>query len=437
MKNKINIQLISISLLAILLTLTLTLGVVNTLLKEIAKDNLQTTAKILEDSGDFTKENKKNLPFSYEDLRITWIDSDGSILYDNDADESQMENHLERPEVKEALKKGSAFVIRRSDTIGKSTFYYAYLLKDNTVLRVAKTEDAALKLMKGILPLLALVVIFLFIVSTIIARVFSARLIRPIEELAHNMKEYPSSVAYKELAPFMKMIRDQHMELLKSAQLRQDFTANVSHELKTPLTAISGYAELMETGMIQGEEVKTYSQKIRENTSRLLALINDILRLFELDTEEQIEKLESFDLLELAEKCVDNLKISAQKHEVSLSCQGERTYITANRDMIYEVLCNLCDNGIRYNNPGGAVEVTVGAEEGIAFLRVKDNGIGIPGEHQGRIFERFYRVDKSRSRQTGGTGLGLAIVKHIVAIHHGKIQLNSEIGKGTEIKVSF
>lgn len=437
MKNKINLQLISTSLLAILLTLVLTLGVVNTLLKEITKHNLQTSAKMLEDSGAFTRSNINHLHFSFEDIRITWIDRDGSILYDNDADANKMENHLKRPEVKKALENGAAFVIRQSDTIGESTFYYAYKLTDNTVLRVAKTENASLKLIQGIIPLLALVVVFLFILSAVIARVFSARLIKPIEELAHNMEEYPSTVVYKELAPFMKMIRDQHMALLKSAKMRQDFTANVSHELKTPLTSISGYAELMETGMVQGEEVKVFSGKIRENTKHLLSLINDILRLFEFDTEEQIEKVETFDLLQLAEKCVDNLKIPAGKHEINLFYTGAATCVTANKEMIYEVMYNLCDNGIRYNDIGGTVEITVGSEDGQAFFKVKDDGIGIPKEHQGRIFERFYRVDKSRSRQTGGTGLGLAIVKHIVAIHHGKIDLESEPGKGTTIKVTL
>lgn len=437
MRNKINIQLISISLLGIILTLFLTLGVVNTLLKETMKEDLRTDAQILESSGALEQKTEKIRDLSVQDIRITWINTDGGILYDNDADEEKMENHLERPEVKEAIEKGEAFSERKSDTIGKSTFYYACKMKDGTVLRVAKQEDATLQLMRGIIPFLLLVVAFLFVLSAVIARVFSARLIKPIEELAHNMEEYPSTVAYKEMVPFMKMIRDQHMALLKSAEMRQEFTANVSHELKTPLTAISGYAELIETGMVKGEEVKRCAGKIRKNTERLLSLINDILSLFELDNEKELSKVETFDLLEMAQRCADNLKIPAKNHEVSLSYTGKSVSITANKEMIYEVMYNLCDNGIRYNNPGGKVEIFVGKEENGAYFKVTDNGIGIPKEHQERIFERFYRVDKSRSRRTGGTGLGLAIVKHIVAIHHARIDLQSEEGKGTVVKVIF
>ena len=220
--------------------------------------------------------------------------------------------------------------------------------------------------------------------------------------------------------------------------MRQDFTANVSHELKTPLTAISGYAELIENGMVGQNEIVSFSAKIRENVERLLSLINDTIRLSELDNgAAQDNTMETFDLNEMAERCVENLKMYARKHEVNIACIGVSTCITANRGMISELIDNLCNNAIRYNNKNGSVLVEVGVREGHAFLRVKDTGIGIPKEHQERVFERFYRVDKSRSKQTGGTGLGLAIVKHIVAIHGATLHLESEEGKGTEITVTF
>ena len=220
--------------------------------------------------------------------------------------------------------------------------------------------------------------------------------------------------------------------------MRQDFTANVSHELKTPLTAISGYAELMENGMVGQDEVATFSAKIRQNVERLLSLITDTIRLSELDNGAARDTImETFDLNELAERCVDNLKMYARKHEVTIACIGVSTCVTGSREMIGELIDNLCNNAIRYNNQNGNVLVEVGAREGHAFRRVKDTGIGIPKEHQERVFERFYRVDKSRSKQTGGTGLGLAIVKHIVALHNASISLESEEGKGTEITVTF
>ena len=219
--------------------------------------------------------------------------------------------------------------------------------------------------------------------------------------------------------------------------MRQDFTANVSHELKTPLTAISGYAELMENNMVAPDEISSFAAKIRQNAERLLSLINDIIRLSELDNVEEKTLFEAFDLSDLARQCVENLKMYAHKHDVTIVCIGVPTIINANKDMISELLENLCNNAIRYNNKNGNVIVEVGTKDGHAFLQVRDTGIGIPKEHQERVFERFYRVDKSRSKQTGGTGLGLAIVKHIVAIHDAELTLDSEVGKGTTITVLF
>ena len=236
-------------------------------------------------------------------------------------------------------------------------------------------------------------------------------LVKPIEQMAVDINDFSITPAYKELAPFAATIRAQHADILKSARMRQDFTANVSHELKTPLTAISGYAELMENGMVPPEEIGSFAQKIEKNARRLLSLINDIIRLSELDSCNTQLVVEKFDLFEEAQICVENMQIYAEKNDVTITYEGGHQEITANREMINELNNNLCANAIRYNK--------------------------ISKEHQKRVFERFYRVDKSRSKQTGGTGLGLAIVKHIVALHDAQLNLESEVGKGTTITVTF
>ena len=218
---------------------------------------------------------------------------------------------------------------------------------------------------------------------------------------------------------------------------RQDFTANVSHELKTPLTAISGYAELIENKMVDESKTIEFAKEIRQNSDRLVCLINDIINLSELDRMDGHIQMEEVNLFEVAMECTKPLSINAGKKAIRFSCIGEACEIRGNRDLISELIMNLCENAIRYNKKDGSVTLEVGMEENCPTLTVSDTGIGIPKEHQERIFERFYRVDKSRSKETGGTGLGLAIVKHIVAIHDARITLVSEEGEGTMIKVKF
>ena len=222
--------------------------------------------------------------------------------------------------------------------------------------------------------------------------------------------------------------------------MRQEFTANVSHELKTPLTSISGYAELIETGIAKPEDVGNFARKIHKEAGRLLHLVNDIIQLSRLDAAQEARQMQEFskmDLKEIVDACADNLAVNAQRAYVTLLCEGEHATIQGNRAGIEELCINLTDNAIRYNRPGGKVILSCGTAEGRPFLRVKDDGIGIPEAEQERVFERFYRVDKSRSKETGGTGLGLAIVKHIAAIHGAQIELKSEVDKGTEIRVLF
>jgi len=319
---------------------------------------------------------------------------------------------------------------------------YAELLKDtadNNELDelVAKEAGSIYSVFGRILPSLFIIAFFLVILCMVIAHYLTRSLIVPIEKLADNLDEFGNPTDYEELIPFVQMIRRQHQDIIKNARVRQEFTANVSHELKTPLTSISGYAELIETGMASEEDTLRFAHGIHSSANRLLVLINDIIRLSELDSTEQETVMERLNLYQAAKTCVDMLGVSAEKHNVTLDLQGAECYITGNKQMMEELLYNLCDNAIRYNNPNGKVVVQVYRVPSFTYLIVEDTGIGIPKEHQERIFERFYRVDKSRSKSSGGTGLGLAIVKHIIAKHDARLELESDKGKGTKVTVIF
>lgn len=437
MKRKINKQLMGIAIVGIIVTMLLMLAVSYDLFKKQVQDDLRANALMLKSTGIFQQGNEDGIHIDINDLRVTWIAEDGSVLYDNDADVGSMGNHASRPEVEEAFAEGFGAAIRRSDTMNQSTYYYAIRMEDGSVLRIAREAKNILSVFERALPSILFITIVMVGICIILAHYLTGKLIRPIEQMAVDMEDGTIKPVYKELVPFAKTIRAQHENILKNAKMRQEFTANVSHELKTPLTAISGYAELMENGMVQGEEIKRFAFEIRRNASRLLSLINDIIQLSELDNMDDKITFENLDLHEMAKHCVENLRMNAEKHDVTLTFQGEKTPIRANREMVIELINNLCDNAIRYNNKNGWVNVIVRQEKERGVLIVKDNGIGIPKEHQDRIFERFYRVDKSRSKQTGGTGLGLAIVKHIVLLHDASLELNSEPGKGTEIRVTF
>ena len=311
-----------------------------------------------------------------------------------------------------------------------------YRLDNGRILRIAREGDNIFALTQNMMMTVVGVFVLLFFFCIMMANYFTKNLVAPIEQMAENLSEPGTQAAYKELVPFMNKIRQQHEDILKSSQVRQEFTANVSHELKTPLTAISGYAELIEHGM-SGENTERFASEIHKNAARLLTLINDIIQLSQLDGGKKDVEYRDLDLFPLARECVDMLQMNAQKQNVTIRVQGGEAPVFADKQLMEELIYNLCDNAIRYNKKDGTVTVTTGIENGHTFLSVKDTGIGISAEHQERVFERFYRVDKSRSKATGGTGLGLAIVKHIVAQHGAKLTLESEQGKGTEIRVEF
>lgn len=440
MKRKINTRLVLIAILAVLASTISTTIVYYNLFQRQIRNDLSVSAKLLKDTHYFETSdiNPDNIDLSTDisELRVTWVDTDGTVLYDNDASTTALGNHSDRPEIQEAFENGVGECVRRSNTMNKNTFYYAVLLDNRTVLRVSTEAGSIWSVFLAVSPMIMLIVIIIVVVCIALSHMLTRQLIAPIEKMAQNMEDAGMEPPYRELVPFASMIRKQHTDILSAAKARQDFSANVSHELKTPLTAISGYAELIEAGMVDEEKQKHFIQEIRKNAQRLLSLINDIIRLSELDRTDSQSTFDKFDLNEIVLECMEALDVNAKNRQVTLEYTGEKCNICGSKEMMRELTDNLVQNAIRYNKPNGSVRVEVHGGDRPRLV-VKDNGIGIPADEQQRIFERFYRVDKSRSKATGGTGLGLAIVKHIVEIHDAKLSLESELGQGTTITVNF
>ncbi len=426
-----------ISAVGILLTFCLSTVIFYELFKSEVVDELKTYADVIKETQSYDQILQGEYDPDVDDLRITMIKKDGKVFYDSFADVKKMENHSNRQEVRQALKHGNGKAIRTSDTLDKNTFYYAVRLDDGNVLRVAKESRSIWSVFIKVMPAILILIFVILAISKMLSDVLTKSLLLPIEQMSENLDHLEDITTYKELMPFINTIQEHHKNILMNAKMRQEFTANVSHELKTPLTAISGYSELIQNGMANEEETIRFAGEIHKSAKRLLTLINDTIRLSQLDTSEQKVIYEAIDLYKIAEDCVNMLKFSAENHGIDISIHGTNAYLEGNREMLEEVVYNLCDNAIRYNNEGGKVDVTVKPVKGKIYLCVEDNGIGISKEHQERIFERFYRVDKSRSKSTGGTGLGLAIVKHIIQQHGAHMELTSEKGKGTKIEIEF
>ena len=481
--------------------------------------------------------------------RLTWVASDGTVLFDSHADAASMENHADREEIKEALISGTGSSTRQSSTLTEQTIYEATRLDDGSILRISVSRATALLLVFGMLQPLAVVLVIAIVLSAWLAHRMAKRVVEPLNTL--NLDKPMENDVYEELSPLLHRIHAQHMEIEKQMQTlkhkqdefdqitgnmkealvlldnagrilsinpaarvlfntgiacigedfltverkqnmrlaleeaniqghsdfrdkkngkeyqfdlsridsdeknhgmvilafditeqvnaekhRQEFTANVSHELKTPLQSIIGSAELMENGIVKEDDIPRFVGRIRKEAARLVTLIDDIIRLSQLDEGADMPR-EDVSLRVLSEEVCETLSDAAKIKNVSLEVTGDDGVITGVRRLLYEVVYNLCDNAIKYNNPGGSVKVTIAQKPGEVLFRVQDTGIGIPLEHQDKVFERFYRVDKSHSKQSGGTGLGLSIVKHAVQYHHGKITVESELNKGTSISVLF
>ena len=481
--------------------------------------------------------------------RLTWIAADGSVIYDTKTDAESLENHASRAEVSQALTTGTGESTRYSSTLMEKTMYYAQRLDDGTVLRISISRATVGMIAVGMIQPLLIVLIVALILSGLLARRLSRRIVDPLNSL--DLEHPLDNDAYEELSPLLKRIHRQHVEI--QTQLRElrektdeftqitgsmreglvlldehgsilsinaaaqtlfgadaqcvgrdfltiersheisaaiqaavtdghsevraeragrvyqfdisritsdgkllgtvilafdnteqefaernrrEFTANVSHELKTPLQGIIGSAELIENGMVKPEDLPRFVGHIHAEAARLVTLIDDIIRLSQLD-EGDAMPTEPVDLLAVSQEAAENLHDAAAARNVTVSVTGQPAVLPGVRRLIYEIVYNLCDNAIKYNRDGGRVDVTVAADAGGSSITVADTGIGIAPEHQGRVFERFYRVDKSHSKASGGTGLGLSIVKHAVQYHHGRIELESTPGTGTTIRVIF
>lgn len=370
-----------------------------------------------------------------QNTRVTVITPEGNVVYDTKDDELTLANHKNRIEVKAALLHGEGRDVRVSDTIKERSIYYALLLKDGNVLRVSRTVDNVLPMFIQVLPYITIIAVVMICFAIILARWQTSRLIRPINEL--DLNEPLKNEIYEEFKPLLERIDKQNKEKDAAAQMRKEFSANVSHELKTPLTSISGYAEIMKNGLVKPEDMPKFSERIYDEASRLITLVEDIIKLSKLDEERvEIEK-EDVDLYELAMDVCSRLSLPAERKGVQIKVHGETVICHGVRPVLQEMIYNICANGIKYNKDGGKLDVWVGNTLAGKKVIVRDSGIGIPKEDLDRIFERFYRVDKSHSKQSGGTGLGLSIVKHGAMLHQAEVHVESELGKGTKMEVIF
>ena len=453
MKDRIRYSLIYMGVLAALFAVIFTTRVFEGEMTNQFKGHLREQLRLIETAyvnDSLASTPQKLAQFASKELRITLIDSSGTILYDSDAEASKMENHYNREEVTDAFAKGIGEDLRYSTTLQAKAFYFAKKLRDGNVLRIGMRQANLKQAYSKTIPYLIVLLAAIILAAIIIAFGLSRAFVKPLQKLVDLLgtSEWMNiENTYKEIAPLVNTIRKQDLELQltieqlsnekkKISHLKDEFTANASHELKTPLTSISGYAELIENGMAQPEDVKMFAGKIYKEAKRLQSIANDIITLSKLNDHEgqPFDLNEKINLWNLSHSCIEGLMLGATKKNIQLSLDGAPdAEILGNSKLIYEMIFNLVDNAIRYTEPGGKVVVLVEPKA----IVVKDTGIGIPEESQSRVFERFYRVDKSRSKETGGPGLGLAIVKHIAEVHHARIHLNSTIGFGTEIRIGF
>ncbi len=508
------------------------------------KDGLSLASRAMEQLGESYLES-----LNYDRYRLTWVSSDGKVLFDSHADAATMENHADREEIKEALTSGTGSSIRQSPTMTELTIYEAILLKDGSILRMSAKRDTVFSLVLGLLQPIAMILLIASILSAWLAHGMAKRVVEPLNKL--NLEKPLENDAYEELSPLLRRLHSQQMEIksqmrklkykedefdqitgnmkealvlldntgrilsinpaarkLFNAEItcigedfltierklnmrlaleeakkqghadfrdlkkgreyqfdlsridsegnhhgmvilafdvteqvnaernRREFTANVSHELKTPLQSIIGSAELMESGIVKEDDVPRFVRHIRSEASRLVYLIDDIIQLSQLDEGTEMPH-EDVSLKVLAEEVFEVLTDAAKLKDVSLEVIGDDGVVNGVRRLLYVVIYSLCDNAIKYNIPGGSVKVSITQKTGSVCLSVQDTGIGIAPEHHEKIFERFYRVDKSHSKQSIGTGLGLSIVKHAAQYHNGIISVESKLKKGTKISILF
>lgn len=379
----------------------------------------------------------KKLYDNHNESRITLIDKDGKVIYDNYVkDFNNMENHNNRPEIKSAIENGTGEITRQSDTWGQKVYYYARRLSDGQVVRMSKTNDSMFEISVSVIPVMLFITFIILIISAYIANKLTRHIMEPINKV--DLDNIDDNAVYDELKPFLKRIENENIERERIQNIRSEFSANVSHELKTPLTTISGYAQMITAGIAKPEDIQGFAQKIEKESERLILLINDIIKLSNLEEDNtDTYTTEKVDIDAVANHVMGVLENAALKRGIRMFYSGTPSYIYSSSVMIEEMIYNLVDNAIKYNKENGKIVVFVGSTNAGAEVSVKDSGIGIAEEEQDRIFERFYRVDKSHSKTVGGTGLGLSIVKHIAIACNAKITVKSRLGEGTTISVLF
>ncbi len=376
--------------------------------------------------------------------RITVISGGGEVIFDTSPEEYTI-SYPDSEEFLEAERDGIGDATRYSSKLGSEIAYCAVLLSDGGVIRVSGVSYTLATLIIDLISPVIIIISVAIFMSLILAARVSSSLIEPINEI--DLDAPDGRDVYSELQPFVEKIHEQNLEIDRQMHelrtehelqdsFRREFTANVSHELKTPLTAISGAAELLSAGFVKPEDIQRFGATIYSEAQRLIVLVNDIMELSRLD-ENAVPEKTAVDLYKVADETVERLSKTAEKAGVFLSLEGKSTLFIGIENIVHEIVYNLCDNAIKYNKAGGSVALSVTEADGNAVISVADTGIGIPEGDVARVFERFYRVDKSHSRAMGGTGLGLSIVKHGVILHGGKIDLDSKLGKGTTVTVCF
>ena len=433
MKHKIYLQFCLIAALAILITTTIVTALFYQRFKAQVFSDVRTYAYVLTSVDTYDEATLIQEVHQLDNLRVTIIDKEGKVLLDTNADIGGMENHSNREEIKAAFETGEGQAVRQSKTVAKSTFYYAVRMNDGNVLRVATETGSVLSIVQGMLPIIAVMVVILFVICTFLGRLLTDSLLRPIEQMAENMDYVNEIAVYQEMEPFIDTIRRQHEDILKNASMRQDFTANVSHELKTPLAGIRLLTDsILQTEDMNADTIREFVEDIGREAQRLSRITEDLLRLTRLDSGVQ-DAAYPVSVSRVLERVVRMLGIVAREKEVTLTYEAnEDAVVRATEDDIHQILYNLIENGIKYSGSMGFVHTALHVTDSTVEIRVEDNGIGIPDEDMEHVFERFYRVDKNRSRAVGGTGLGLSIVSDTVRRRGGAIRAeHRQSGSGT------
>ncbi len=436
MRKKIQKSMFMVIGLTLIIAYAITLVFVYARIRSIAEESIERVAEYVAAAVNISGETYlQELDNVEQNTRITLINADGTVLYDSVQDEYTLENHKERPEFQEALKSGIGRDVRHSDTVGQDMFYCAVRLEDGNVLRVAMAVRSVTNTALALLPVMAAIAVAMLLLSYVIAKRQSEALVKPINQI--RLEKPLENDVYEELHPLLVRIDETNKAKDAVAEMRKEFSANVSHELKTPLTSISGYAEIMRDGLVKAENVPEFSNRIYKEAQRMLTLIDDIIQLSRLDEGQLSQEKEEVDLFELSHDIVGRLGAKAHDCGIHVELAGESCKVYGVRRLLDEMIYNLTENAIKYNRRGGRVDLWVGKLMNTPEVIVTDNGIGIARDQQERIFERFYRVDKSRSKETGGTGLGLSIVKHGAELTNAQIKVTSELGKGTKMELIF